>query len=152
MLPSQGRRPRYADRPTGGKYDLRPQKAGLLQVLIGKGSIGVAICYILPSDDPVSIYDKRRRRRKTRTVRKNVVDPVLPDHLRTRIVQDVERNADCADNRVGSSQVVDTDSKHLGVQILNLVVDIGQLSELSTAISSPEGPVEHQHDVLLPSE
>ena len=62
----------------------------------------------------------------------------------------MEWDADSSKYRFGSSQVVNTDSNYLGVQVLNLVVDIGQLSELSTAINSPEGPVEHKHDVLFP--
>ncbi len=96
------------------------------------------------------IDDKRRRRRKARTVRKNVVDAILPDHSRTWFIRDVERNADSSDYRVGSSQVVNTDGMCLGVQIQDLVVDIDQLSELTAATNSTEGPVEHKHDVLFP--
>ncbi len=111
--------------------------------------MGVAIGYELPSDDPVSIDDKRRRRRKATAVRKNVGDPIFHGYLCTRIIQDMERDADTSKYRFSSSQVVDAHSKYLGVLVLNLVVDIGQLSELGTAINSPECSIEHKDDVLF---
>ena len=74
-----------------------------------------------------------------------VVHAVGVHDIGIAVVQHRKLDADLGDDRMRSRQVVGADRQHLRSQLRDLCVVFSQLDELTPAVCSPEGAVEHQH-------
>ena len=77
---------------------------------------------------------------------------VLSDNIARLIVQDREGQAQLLHCPGCLRQVVNADRQEFGVEVRDRLVIVLQLTELPTAVGSPETPVEHQHHVPVSGE
>ena len=65
------------------------------------------------------------------------------------VVENWEGDADPVGDVGGTAEVIDAYGEDLSVQSCDVIVVVGQLSQLPPAVCSPEGPVKHQHHILV---
>ena len=96
-----------------------------------------------------SLFVDDKGRGSGETIAAQVEDTVIAHHVSIRVIQHREWYANSLGHILSLGQVIGAYRHDDSIEVLYLVILLCQLNELGTAVSSPEGSVEHNHDVLV---